>query len=1711
MLNEIIPSTYEPIETVSSSSDSDVSIIRQRENGEYFILKSRKDLHGGEKSGIDRKIRFKREMDIVSSLDHPNIAKPVFPLTLENKESIAYPYRKGRTLSAFLDLKANFFPLEALRIMLQLLSALEHIHSRGIIHCDVNPNNLFIDESKGLQLLDFGISLTEDEAAAQPEGRVFGTLPWLSPEQMGFTGFKIDTRSDLYGAALILYRMLAGKMPFTLERDTVAELLNHALHIEVEPLRKVPAVLNAILLKALKPTPGERYQTATGFKHDILAAIEIVKDEKQVTYVPGVKDTCIAVNRARLFIARARETEALKDGLSLLMHGQGISFCIYGKSGIGKTEIVREFRRNSPETGFFYISSKCNSFTPRQPYSLFRHLVLECISRINNGPKTETQAFSGHCQKELADYSGVICKMVPEMRQFFKEVLPVDLVDPEKEADRTAHVLFTLFAALCSFRPLVMIIDDLQWVDRVSFEIVRRLINNNVSCMIVSTFRTERYENDLTIMEFDLRKTGFKKLMPVLTFTRPEIKDLIVSRFGNVADIDVIVDLVVSKTDCSPFAVSEAFRFLVNNSFLTLNSDSRWTIARIRLEGLPDKLDPLELILDKVKGLNPDEMHWLETASLAEGKFSSRLIEDVSGFIAAQSSIILENLENAGFLVPQFGGGYRFAHDRIQDSIRSAVSRDRCLEWYEKFGGVYEAMAESGKEFLFNSAESYLKSRNISKAIELSCKAARHAAESVALDIAARYYTSANLLVSQIANTGMAVPVDVLKMRIEFGDVLMLLGRNEQALKMFKGLVEGECALDTMSQLDIKYKIGSIYHNSGDFDTSITCFFEALGQLGIAFPNKVFTIIVALFSEMLKQFIYSVGIKSIVKKKNDPINVLAVKILNKLSFSLFYKNILQSQFAHFKALNIADLLIDCAEKAEAYSCHIVSSFLLLMKKRAFLYHHNSVKISKKTNRKDVFAFAESFGGVTCFFNAKWKTAKDYSSDSITTYKSIGDLWGQVVPLETLVFIEFKKGNFLSIEPLISRLIRLDEECRDQRGLALVHVLSTYAKYLVGKDSYADWATILEESETILSKVPLVKTICNNFIANKFLICDQIKSGYDLSNVVLESIKKNNLLQEYVASAFSDRCEILIREYRNRHHVHDARQQLSLTDRALLRQLRAFIVKAYLRGIMYPAHLGAAIRAFAWYNAFKKRRRIARFLFKKAVNRHHRLEMRYEQAKSIRDFALFYEMNNEPGMARDLFNKAYERFEKCGTYLECSLIEDKVDKELVKRRKEPESAGETSTGSFETVDQMRVDTIYNASLLLCQSETVEALLRQTVHSLIKATGAQYGLLHLDADEFHEERELALDFEGREQLREELAIAPSILERARRERQIVVGRPAVSEETFDRLPGVEEGGASEGSCLCVPLVRGDKYYGCVYLTNTLVSGLFSESAGKAAQIIAGQASFLIENQYLMEEYKRLNERLEHKVREQTSDIREKHEQLSTSNLKLIESERMKDLLTGTIVHDIKNFAAGISGNIRLLSYKYKEDLRTLRSIDLVVESCTDIVNLSSNLLDMSKMEEGRLTLQQRQLYFEEIAAIAQKYGRNVLFDEKKITVTIMPPKGDFAVMADPYLVERVVQNLYSNAAKYTNAGGSVSLSFEEQGGENVVTFASSGPIIPDDQKAVIFEKYSRVEGKQSQYSKGLGLFFCRMVMTAHQGRIWLDTDESGNYFRLGFRKV
>jgi signal transduction histidine kinase len=502
-------------------------------------------------------------------------------------------------------------------------------------------------------------------------------------------------------------------------------------------------------------------------------------------------------------------------------------------------------------------------------------------------------------------------------------------------------------------------------------------------------------------------------------------------------------------------------------------------------------------------------------------------------------------------------------------------------------------------------------------------------------------------------------------------------------------------------------------------------------------------------------------------------------------------------------------------------------------------------------------------------------------------------------------------------------------------------------------------------------------------------------------------------------------------------------------------------------------------------------------------------MRYEEARSRRDYAYLLENMGKPGLAGDQFNRAYRLFSRCGALLEARRMETKVDPavhdERLKRTAATTAPPDTSGSNRSQIDLLRMDTLFDVSTSLSAIEDIDILLPQILQALIKATGAQNGYLFLEKLGPREGRHVLMDFEGQTVMPEVATYSRQIVENVKQTCKTMLVKDGSKDERLD-----PDKNKAVRSVLCVPLIRGDSYFGCVYLSNDRVSGLFSAGSEKAATILAGQAAVLLENAYLIDDYKRLNKQLAQKVREQTKDITDKNRELETSNLRLIESERMKDLLTGTLVHDIKNHVAGIDGNVRMLARRLTGDDSAARSVGMIGESCADIVSLASNLLDIGKMEEGKLALRKERIGESHIRSIFQKYGHNPMLAEKKVIVDFVACAGQpFVIEADRYLLERMIQNLVSNAAKYVPRKGKLILNLERVEADNVLVFYNSGPPIPDEYRETVFDKYSRIGAKPSQYSKGLGLFFCKTVVNAHEGRIWLETDQSGNYFKLAFK--
>ena len=216
--------------------------------------------------------RFRREAQAAGRLTHPKIVSIYEYGEDEEMAFIVMELIRGRELKEYFDREEHFEMRDGIRIVLQLLDALDYSHSRGVVHRDIKPANILITEEGQIKVADFGIAKIESTHLTQA-GIVLGTPTYMSPEQ--FMGKEVDRRTDIYSAGVVLYQFLTGMRPFT---GSVIAIMHKAVNQDAVPPSQlnpaVPKSLDDVVKKAMAKRPEDRYQTAVEFLEALKLAAE---------------------------------------------------------------------------------------------------------------------------------------------------------------------------------------------------------------------------------------------------------------------------------------------------------------------------------------------------------------------------------------------------------------------------------------------------------------------------------------------------------------------------------------------------------------------------------------------------------------------------------------------------------------------------------------------------------------------------------------------------------------------------------------------------------------------------------------------------------------------------------------------------------------------------------------------------------------------------------------------------------------------------------------------------------------------------------------------------------------------------------------------------------------------------------------------------------------------------------------------------------------------------------------------------------------------------------------------------------------------------------------------------------------------------------------------------------------------------------------------
>ncbi len=225
--------------------------------------------------------RFKNESKAISILDHPNIVKVYDVSVTDQLQYIVMEYIDGITLKEYLKQRGGALTWkEVVHFATQVLSALEHAHSKGIVHRDVKPQNIMLQADGSIKMMDFGIARFSRAQSQTISDKAIGSVHYISPEQA--KGDHTDARTDIYSVGVMLYEMLSGKLPF--DGTGTVSIAIMQISEKPKPLAEVapnvPEGLRQITEKAMEKDPAARYQSAA----EMLAAIKAFKQNPSIRF-----------------------------------------------------------------------------------------------------------------------------------------------------------------------------------------------------------------------------------------------------------------------------------------------------------------------------------------------------------------------------------------------------------------------------------------------------------------------------------------------------------------------------------------------------------------------------------------------------------------------------------------------------------------------------------------------------------------------------------------------------------------------------------------------------------------------------------------------------------------------------------------------------------------------------------------------------------------------------------------------------------------------------------------------------------------------------------------------------------------------------------------------------------------------------------------------------------------------------------------------------------------------------------------------------------------------------------------------------------------------------------------------------------------------------------------------------------------------------------
>jgi hypothetical protein len=666
-------------------------------------------------------------------------------------------------------------PNELLRIVRKVCSALGFLHSHGLVHRDLKPENILIQEDGTPILVDFGIVGQFGDSRGREVlslTRSAGTLAYMAPEQAA--GLFIDARADLFSLGCILYECLVGRVPFGL-----SGLYDLSLPLPEAPSQLVGGVspeLDELVMGLLAKEPRER----VGYADDVASALDRVLAGEDATR--SVTQQAAYLYRPD-FAGRAEALERLARIVGK-PHERACSVTlISGESGLGKTRLLLELGGRAVAAGVTVITGECRPVgaialdwgARAEALHPFKNFLLTVADVCRTGGGEVSARLLEGRGAVLAAFEPALGELLGEQERKLPEL------SPELARTRVFAALEGLLDAFAREKPLsfLLLIDDLQWADSLSLELLAALANRRrrPSYHVVATYRGEEVSAELGML-VSLASVGHERLD---RFDRTATREMVSGMLAVAEPPEDWVAFLEEESGGNPFFIAEYLRAAISERLLTRTRAGRWALEtveegddlRARL-GLPATIGAL--VGRRLSGLDDDARLTVQAAAVLGREFDMGLVAETAGLELSVVSAAYARLRQRQILDDEASRGGGFVHDKLREIAYGLIDVGLRSQMHGRAARALMARQARGEAALEPGALGYhfAQAGDPARAADYFEQAAAHARARYANRDAVRFYRLALFELDRAASGGAPPAAVTSRVREALAEVLLL-------------------------------------------------------------------------------------------------------------------------------------------------------------------------------------------------------------------------------------------------------------------------------------------------------------------------------------------------------------------------------------------------------------------------------------------------------------------------------------------------------------------------------------------------------------------------------------------------------------------------------------------------------------------------------------------------------------------------------------------------------------------------------------------------------------------------------------------------------------------------------------------------------------------------------------------------------------------------